>query len=71
MCLLNAYSGIRVFPEQEQKEGIMPDDFRNPGQIKGLNLSAGSGNEFKNHFKRQNKKDLYLTVLCLPICFFC
>lgn len=66
--------GIRVFPEWEQKEGTIPDDCNNPGQIKGLNLSIGHGNgEGKMNSRiiyRTKQKDLYMTVLCLPVCFF-
>lgn len=66
--------GIRVFPEQEQKEGTIPDDCNNPGQIKGLNLSIGNGNEEGKIDSRiiygTKQKDLYMTVLCLPVCFF-
>lgn len=53
----------------------MPDNYSNLGQIKALNLSIGSGNGegkwIQESFKRQKKKDLYLTILCLPVGFFC
>lgn len=53
--------GIRVFPEQEQKEVTIPDDCNNPGQIKGLNLSIGNGNgEGKIDSKQKDKTKGFL-----------
>ena len=36
--------GVGYFQNRSRKEGPMPDNYSNPGQIKGLSLSTGSEN---------------------------